>query len=141
MALCSEKPLLEHALWHLVAVAAAGLVALLGPDQDDRRGYGGGSAVYEALRAGGVPAAAGADCPELYDLVGLGHEGRHRAEGFAAEVHVEARGDHVVTGVGQAAAGVEGAPGTPNQLLRLAGEHRARYNGQRPRAHGRDFRL
>src|SRR5829696_9928655 len=72
---------------HLVAVAAAGLVGLLGPDEDGRRGGGGGLAVYQALGARGVLAAAGADGAQLHHLVGLGEENRHRTEGTAAEVH------------------------------------------------------
>src|SRR5918997_181053 len=197
-----RQPELEHALGHLVAVAAAGLVALLGPHEDDRGGGGGRASVYEALGAGGVPAAAGADGPELDYLVGLGEQPRHRAEGLAAEVHVEARRDHLVAGVGELAgglhdarveelglldgddvgrgvhplqelgagadgdglvgdavvrpdlvvlrtglkrvledlhpaAGVERAAGEPDQLLRLAGEHGARDNGQGTRAERR----
>src|SRR3712207_1084526 len=79
----------------LVAVAAAGLVALLGPDEDGRGGGGGGAPVYKALRARGVPAAAGADRAQLDHLVGLGEEKGHRAEGLAAEVQVQTGGDHL----------------------------------------------
>jgi hypothetical protein len=59
-------------LLDLVAVAAAGLIALLGPDEDGRGGGGSGVSVYHALGARGVPAAAGADRAQLHHLVGLG---------------------------------------------------------------------
>src|SRR5215213_8693155 len=63
---------LEHTLGHLVAVAAAGLVALLGPDEDGRCGDWRRPPVDEPLRAQGVPAAARADGPKLDHLISLG---------------------------------------------------------------------
>src|SRR5215212_5387535 len=89
---------------HFVAVAAAGLVGLLSPHEDRRRGSGGGLPVYQALGARGVAAAAGADGAQLHDLIGLGEEKRHRAEGLSPEVHVEAGDEHLVPRVGQAPA-------------------------------------
>jgi hypothetical protein len=61
--LYTREPVLEDVFGHLVAVATAGLVALLGPYQDGRRRDGGRSSVDETLRARGFPAAAGADGP------------------------------------------------------------------------------
>src|SRR5215212_4478237 len=105
----SHPPLIPRRLpggtytsWQFVAVAAAGLVGLLGSDEDRRSGSEGWLPVYQALGARGVAAAAGADGAQLHDLVGLGEEAGHRAEGLSPEVHVEAGDDHLVSRVGQA---------------------------------------
>src|SRR5918992_5211852 len=60
---CSHVPLIpgEPAHLDLVTVAAAGLVALLGADEDGRGRGRGWVSVYQALGTRGVPAAAGAD--------------------------------------------------------------------------------
>src|SRR3954453_949908 len=78
---------------HVVTGAAARLVRLVRSDDDDRFVVEGGHAVHDALRSCRRLATEHADSLELVDAFGEREQRRHRAEGLAAEVEVQARAD------------------------------------------------
>ncbi len=80
-----------------MTVTAARLVGLLRSDHDDRLVVEGRDPVHDALRARRGLAAHDADRLQLVDALREREQDRHRAEGLAAEVQIEAGADDAPT--------------------------------------------
>ena len=81
--------------------AAAGFVHLRSPDNDYGVVVAGRFAIHEALGPARRPAADHADGMQLVQHVGFGHQDGHRAEGFAAEIGIEAGDNYLNTALSQ----------------------------------------
>jgi hypothetical protein len=90
-----------------MAVAASGLVAVEGPDDDRLTRVGSGLPVDEPLGRRRGPTAAVTHGLQLVDELRAGEQRGHRPERETAEVLVEAGGDHADPAVGQGERGVD----------------------------------